>query len=245
MNKQYKNSPITEVVCEFKFELENTFDQKAVDLFFEEIKDKFPKSKKGQMNKVEVKMDAKENKDEFSKIFYQFDQFFSEDEKTLVQLDKGRLSIHRLKPYNSWQEFYPIIILAFNSYIKNIKIKSIQRIGLRYINNFEIPSASFDIEQYFNLRPVMLGGLPQDLSSFMVGVIFTFESGKDDMKVQFLNQTTTNTDRAVFVLDMDYFSSGINSVSTGNIEQWIINAHKNIENVFEAALTDKTKQSFN
>lgn len=244
MTKQYKNSPIAEVVCEFRFELENAIDQKAVDLFFEEIKDKFPKSKKGQMNKLEVKVDAKENKDEFSKSFYQFDQFFSDDEKTLIQLDKGRLSIHKLKPYDSWKEFYPLIILVFNSYVKSIKIKSIQRIGLRYINNFEIPSLSFDIEQYFNLRPAMLGGLPQDLSSFMVGVIFVFEGGKDDMKVQFLNQTMTNAnaDKTIFILDMDYFSSNI---STDNVEKWITNAHKNIENVFESALADKTKQLFN
>jgi len=246
MNKQYENPPITEVVCEFRFELENAFDPKVVDLFFDEIKDKFPKKKKRQLYQAEFKIDAKEKKQELSsKIVREFDQFFSDDEKALVQLDKGRLSIHKLKPYSSWREFYPLINLDFNSYIKNIKIRSIQRIGLRYINNFEIPLSSLDIEQYFNLRPILAGGLPQDLASFMVGTIFVFENGRDNMKVQFLDRPAAGSNKTKFVLDMDYFLLKSGSVLANEADEWIANAHKKIEDVFEKALTDKTKQFFN
>ena len=244
MSKQYKNPPITEVVCEFRFELENTFDLEVVDLFFDEIKEKFPKKKKGQFYQAEFKIDTKEKKQELSsKIVREFDQFFSEDEKTLIQLDKERLSIHKLKPYSSWQGFYPLINLVFNSYIKNIKIKSIQRIGLRYINNFEIPLSTFDIEQYFNLRPVMEEGLPQDLVSFMVGTIFAFENGRDNIKVQLIDRLAA-PNKTVFVLDMDYFLVNPGSIQINEIAQWITNAHKNVENVFEASLTEKTKLLF-
>lgn len=244
MNKQYKNPSITEVVCEFRFELENTFDQKAVDLFFDEIKEKFPKKKKGQFYQAEFKIDAKEKKQELSsKIVREFNQFFSDDEKTLIQLDKGRLSIHKLKPYNSWQEFYPLINLVFDSYIKNIKIKSVQRIGLRYINNFEIPLSIFDIEQYFNLRPIIGEGLPQNLVSFMVGTIFAFENGRDNIKVQLINRLAA-PGKTAFVLDLDYFLVNPGSIQMNEIAQWITNAHKNVENIFEASLTEKTKLLF-
>ncbi len=180
-----------------------------------------------------------------NKTFEEFDQFFSDDEKTLVRLDKGRLSIHKLKPYSSWGEFYPSINLVFNSYIKNIKIKSIQRIGLRYINNFEIPLSLFDIEQYFNLRPALMGELPQNLASFMVGTIFVFENGRDNMKVQFLDNPSAIFGKTVFILDIDYFLIKSGSVLVSEADEWITIAHKNIEDVFEKALTDKTKQFFN
>jgi len=62
MNKQYKNPPITEAVCEFRFELETAFDPKIIDLIYEEIKEKFPKKKKGQFYQAEFKIDAKEKK---------------------------------------------------------------------------------------------------------------------------------------------------------------------------------------
>lgn len=242
MSKQYKNPPITEVICEFRFELENAFDQKTVDLFFNEVKEKFSKKKKGQIHQMKMEVNPKEQS--FSKTSEEFDQFFSDDEKTRIQLDKGRLSIHKLKPYGSWGEFYPLINLVFNSYIKIIKIKSIQRIGLRYVNNFEIPSSSLDIEQYFNLRPALGGGLPQNLASFMVGTVFVFENGRDNMNVQFLNRPATSPEKIMFVLDMDYFLINPNSVQINEVDQWITNAHKNIENIFEAVLTGKSKALF-
>jgi len=242
MEKQYKNPPITEVVCEFRLELEDNFDQKAVDSFFDGIKDKFPKRKKGQVHQMKFESNPKEQT--FNKTVQEFDQFFSEDEKIFVQLDKGRLSIHKLKPYNSWQEFYPLIALIFNAYIKNIKIKFIQRIGLRYINNLEIPLSSFDIEQYFNLRPSLGEGLPQDLASFMIGAIFVLENQRDNIKVQLFDKPMTEPDKIMFVLDMDYFLPNPGTVDVGEAIRWVENAHKNTEEIFEAILTDKTKQLF-
>jgi len=244
MSKQYKNSPIKEVVCEFRFEIESTFDQKIIDLIFNEIKDKFPDKKKGQMHQMEVKSDLKENKQEFSKSSREFDQFFSEDKKTLVQIDKGRLSIHKLEPYQLWQEFCPLIKLVFNSYIKNIKIKSIQRVGLRYINNFEIPAQSFNPKEYFNLRPIMTGEMPQTLASFFIGTIFVFENGRDNTKVQ-LADKLLNSDKVSFVLDIDYFLAQPNTIAKDKIDAWLTIAHQNIENIFETALTEKTKELFN
>lgn len=241
MSKQYKNSPITEAVCEFRFELESVFDLKTVDLFFNEIKEKFPKKKKGQTHQMKFEINPKGQS--FNKTLEEFDQFFSDDEKTLIQLDKERLSIHKLKPYNSWQEFYPLINLIFKSYINNIKIKSIQRIGLRYINNFEIPLSVFDIEQYFNLRPTMGEGLPQNLVSFMVGTIFAFENGRDNIKVQLIDRLAASG-KTMFVLDMDYFLVQSNAVKNNDVGDWLALAHKNIENTFEAALTATAKKLF-
>lgn len=241
MDKQYKNSPIAEVVCEFRFELETIFDQKIVDLFFEEIRENFPKRKKGQVHQMKLEINTQVQN--FNKTLEEFDQFLSDDEKTLIQLDKGRLSIHRLKPYNSWREFYPLINLVFNSYIKNIKIKSIRRIGLRYINNFIIPLSGFDIESYFNLRPALGNKLPQDIVSFMVGTIFAFEGGKDNIKIQLLDRVAA-PNKTMFVLDMDYFLVNPGSIGTKEAPAWIVGAHKNIENIFEEILTNKTKELF-
>ena len=244
MSKQYKNSPIKEVVCEFRFELEAVFNQEAVNLVFNEIKNEFPDKKKGQIHQMKFKSNLKESKEEFSKSFQEFDQFFSEDKKTLVQLDKGRLSIHRLKPYQSWQKFYPLIKLVFDSYIKNIKIKSIQRIGLRYINNFEIPTQSFDLKEYFNLRPTMTEKMPKTLASFFIGTIFVFENGRDNTKVQ-LADKLSNLNKAPFILDIDYFLAQPSAISENEVDVWLTNAHQNVENIFEAALTKKAKELLN
>lgn len=244
MSKQYKNSPITEAVCEFRFELVELPSSQAVDLIFNDIKKYFPKKKKGQTYQMEFKVDRNENKEEFKRNVGEFDQFFSEDEKSFIQLDKGRLSIHKLKSYETWEKFNELINLAYTSYKDNVKIKSIQRIGLRYINNFEIPNKIFDIKDYFNLKPDIGEGLPQNLASFFVAIIFVFEKDRDNMRVQLLNKPVLAEKNPFFVLDMDYFLAQSNAIKNDDVNKWLALAHKNIENTFEAVLTAKAKKLF-
>lgn len=244
MNKQYKNSPITEAVCEFRFELSEPPSPQTVDLIFKDIKKYFPKKKKWRTYQMEFKVDRKENKEEFKKNIGEFDQFFSEDEKTFIQLDKGRLSIHKLNPYETWDKFNKLINLAYISYKKNIKIKFIQRIGLRYINNFEIPVKTFDIKNYFNLRPETGEGLSQEIALFSVAVIFIFEKSRDNMRLQLFNKPVLAEKNPFFVLDMDYFLAQSSAIKNDDVSKWLALAHKNIKNTFEATLTVNTKKLF-
>ena len=73
--------------------------------------------------------------------------------------------------------------------------------------------------------------------------IFAFENGRDNIKVQLIDRLAA-PNKTVFVLDMDYFLVNPGSIQINEIAQWITNAHKNVENVFEASLTEKTKLLF-
>ncbi len=244
MNKQYKNPPIIEAVCEFIFELEDPVNQEGIDLFFEKIKEKFPKKKKGQVFQVEIKMDIKEKKQEEHRIIREFDQFFSEDEKKLIQLDQRRLSIHRLKPYNSWEEFYQLIKLAFGSYIENIKIKSIQRIGLRYINDINLPPNKFVMEKLFNLYPYLGGNLPKEIASFLVGVVLPFENNRDYARIQLIDQSRS-IENIIIRLDIDYFLAQPGTVKKEDALEWVNIAHKHVGEIFENSISEEIKQIFN
>jgi len=242
-NKQYKNSPIQEAVCEFRFGLEQNPEQAQVKEIFNKIKGKFPVAKKGNFHEVSVKIDIKENKKNLIDNAREFDRFFSVDEKALVQIDKNKLSIHRLKPYVSWQEFFSAIELVFNTYLTVIKIKSIQRIGLRYINAIEMGS-SFEIEEYFNLRPNIVAELPQNLSDFNAGVVFVMGNGTDGVRAQLSNQWLSS-DKQRIVLDLDYFLGKADAVKNEEVFDWLKAAHQSLENIFETAITEKTKSLFN
>ncbi len=245
MNKKYNNSPITEAVCEFIFDISNTVDNVFVDKFYDKIKEIFPDRKKGLDNKVEFKIDQKSGNDFFNKTTQKFDQFFSKDRKTFLQLKKdGRISIHKIKPYDSWTIFSKQISIVFQSYLKLAEIKSVKRIGLRYINNFQIQELSFKLEEYFNFRPATFGAVPSDLAGFSIGSIFAFEDKKDLAKVQILN-LPSNTEKAVFMLDIDYYSGMPNTIRVDDSCAWVEKAHSHIEELFESILTDKIKNSFN
>jgi uncharacterized protein (TIGR04255 family) len=79
----------------------------------------------------------------------------------------------------------------------------------------------------------------------MVGIILVFESGRDNVRVQFLDNPSIISGKTTFVLDMDYFLVNPGNIQINEAEQWVVNAHKNVENIFEAVLTDETKKLFN
>lgn len=246
MANKYKNPPIKEVVCEFRFEKDNSIDSKTVDLFFDQIKETFTTKKKAKKLEVSFKVDLKSKKPrkDFAEDYGEFEQFFSDDKKMFVQLDEGRLSIHKLKPYVSWERFYPLIKLVFEAYTSVIEVQSISRIGLRYINNFEIPEVGFKIGKYFNFRPEVKGdNLPKQYVSFYLGTIFAYHEGRDNAKVQLLDRMTDDN-KPFFTLDIDYFLTQPKVIKKNNAVEWVDQAHSEIENIFEASITEKTKKLF-
>lgn len=251
MTRTYKNPPILEAVCEFRFVLDKECNKNQISDFYESIKDYFPVQKKGRINKLEFKIEAdktlEENKKTFNQDFYEFEQFFSTDEKYFVQLDGSRVSIHRIKPYISWTDFLPLINNVCNSFIKVFSPVELSRIGIRYINEVIIPSNNFSFDNYFNIKASLPSLEKNSQMSLFLSSVFEQEDGRDVIKVQFSERPVllgpTNTNR-VFVLDFDYSLVDKTSVEFKSIDKWLKKAHLNLEGVFEGMITTKTKEIF-
>lgn len=248
MLKTYKNPPLIEAVCELIFELDKSFSSNQISLFVEKIKILFPIQKKGKIHKFEFNIETdkiqKKNQKAFNQDFYEFEQFFSEDEKYSIQLDKGRVSIHRTKPYISWTEFFPIIQSVYIAYIETFLPKHLTRIGIRYVNEIVVPIDDFSFSEYFNIQASLPSLDAKNQKSLFIGSVFEQEGGRDAIKVQFMEKQSVEvpTER-IFVLDFDYFLIKP-IIEFKDIEDWIIKAHSNLETVFEGILTDKSKQLF-
>ncbi len=246
MNKKYKNSPILEAVCELRFELESIPDQSVIDSIFMALKNKFPERKKPTQQQIQFALNTEEKKEEFKHSSYSFDQFLSGDGKDLVQINGNIISIHRLRPYQSWEVFSETIALVLEVYGKNIKIKSLQRIGLRYINRVEIPVAAFNEVEYFHWRPTTPDGIPANVSSFIVGAVFPFEGARDIAKVQLVSELPVPVaDKSSFVFDIDYSLASSGAIEENDIKKWLVEAHDHIITIFESVFTEKTKALFN
>ncbi len=248
MDKTYKNPPIIEAVCEFRFVLDTNSSQEQINLFYGKIKSSFPTQKKGKMHqlkfKIETEKTLEENKDSFGQESYEFEQYLSEDEKYSVHLDKGKISIHRIKPYTSWKEFFPLIQKMYKAYIDTFSPKELGRIGIRYINEAVIPSKDFSFSKYFTINASLPSLEKNKQRSIFLGFVFEQENGRDAIKVQFTEkQLEEPVDIRAFILDFDYFL--VNPVvSFDKINEWLEQAHTNLENVFEGMITDDTRRLF-
>lgn len=247
MSKTYKNPPLLEAVCEFRFVVGGELSTENIRAFYSAIQVSFPKQKKGKMNKLEFHIDAEktpeENKKNISQDYYEFEQYFSDDEKCSIQLDGGRVSIHRIKPYTSWTDFLPLIQLVHNAYTTHFLPTEVARIGIRYINEIILPSSNFNFSEYFALQASIPSLDANSRQSIFLGALYEQNEGRDAIKVQFADKQQNNPEIKAFILDLDYFLAKPVIPLTG-LDQWLGEAHTNLENVFEGLLTTNTKDVF-
>lgn len=250
MTKTYKNPPLKEAVCEFRFDLRSIITELQGQAFYEKIKDVFPIEKTGRLHNIEVQLNAGKDKEEkgISQKFHEFKIYLSQNEKCMVQVDGGRISIHQLHPYISWAEFLPLIQKIFNSYIECVAPTGIVRIGLRYVNEITLLTENFRHEDSFNISLVLPDIIEKTKKTMFIVSISEQEEGKDAIKIQFGEKTPNQTQEQLgrtFIFDLDYFLLVPHTITFGDVGRWLETAHSNLEATFEDMLTESVKMSFN
>ena len=80
-------------------------------------------------------------------------RFRSEDGKQIVQFNKNGFVFSRLDPYQSWEALYSEASRLWKEYVVLVKPFMINRIGVRYINRFQLPLGEVRFEDYLNPSP--------------------------------------------------------------------------------------------
>jgi uncharacterized protein (TIGR04255 family) len=240
--RRYKNAPIVEAVCEFRFDSTGTWDQTIPGLIFSRLDKPFPKRRtvsvlestiQGTPQGVQNLLRQEERV-----------QFLRDDERAFVQVGQHLLAINHLQPYPTWHEYLPLIQTALSAYREVASPKGIQRIGLRYINRIKFPRPRVAIEHYFNFHPFIGEMLPTDYASFVCGVQFPFENLRDVLRLQIASVQDDPGTSAEVALDLDYFLAKPNEVSMDSVLTWLDEAHGRIDDVFEGCLTDALREHF-
>lgn len=238
MGRKYKNPPVVEAVCEFRLSQNTLWDLTVPGMFYEKVREDFPHREQRVASEVELVREPHG----FQQRIRTFEHIllFSEDRKRIVQLGPRLLVINVLKPYPTWQGFKPIIEKAWKVLLEIVEVRGLERISLRYINEIKIPEQSFELKEYFEFYPYIGKGLPQNLASFIVGAEFIYEGEDDRCRLQL----TPATGRDALILDIDYFLTNLQNVSSESVMDWIEKAHGRVEEIFEGCITDKLRAMF-
>ena len=242
VSRQYKNPPISEAVCEFQFGQDSSWDYAIPGLVYEKVRATFPI--RSQATRVAMGITANQEGLGQQIGAVPVMRFSSEDGNTLIQVATHLLSVHHLRPYSSWQKFLPLIEDSSTSYCEVANPKSIHRIGLRYVNTIQITDQNIDLEDYFEFRPYVGPNLPKANGPFMTAMQLPFEDSRDMLNLQLASLAGISSDGATIILDLDYLLVKPEEVGLDNVFQWVDNAHTTIEEVFEACITDRLRQTF-
>jgi len=145
----YKNNPIVELICEFRFPRILSINEKAPVEFQEKIRSSYPiyKVAIGHQGQVTIEMpansvDAPTTRLSQSEKIKNY-QFYSADRNWRINLTSTSFSVSTQK-YERWEEFLPKIDELLKVFEDTYKPAFYERIGLKYVDAFQKSKLNFD-----------------------------------------------------------------------------------------------------
>ena len=238
----YRNPPVIEAVCEFRFPPDTPWDAAIPERLYELVKGEFPhrEVQKGQ------ELEITQNNTEIGHKIVPVERtiLYSENRRILLHVGDRILAINCLQPYPSWEVFQRKIMRAFSAIQEVTGITGVDRIGLMYLDKIEIPGETGRLIEYFNFHPGIGEHLPQAFINFMVACDFPFADMRDICRLQLTRAMQEKPGHSAFILTTDYFLAKRQAIAPGEVPLWLENAHKEAREIFEGSITDKLRSMF-
>ena len=250
--RRYKNPPIEEALCEFRFAPTPDWDFTIPGKLQTALGDEYCGKPREQMA-VEVGLQVHEGKpanlqygEGLAKI-----QLVTKEGTRLVGVGPDTLSIHMLRPYQNtsnfeqggWAEFEPRIVAALEAYRNITEPSNINRVVVRYINKIAIPLADVGIEDYIKCVYLEIEGLPEHYSNFMGRIEYVYDENTRLALSYGLLGTSLNCLNCL--LDLDVIWQREDAPIEWKASLVIANdLHERAGLAFEAIVTDKARELF-
>lgn len=249
--RQYKNPPIEEALCEFRFKPSQDWDFTMPGKLHGELKEEYP-GKPRQQNVVEAALQAQPGKppnimlrEGLAKV-----QLVTEDGKRIVAVGPDVLSIHMLRPYQNpdhpeqsgWDEFRPRIEAALAAYWRVAEPLGVLRAGIRYINKIVVARSPIAVEKYFKCAPPEVPNLPETMSAFISKVEYLYDDGAKLL----LSHASVDApkDHGAFLLDIDVVWEFQEPLDQDQTFARLDDLRHRERTAFESIITDEARRLF-
>jgi len=248
---RYKNPPIEEAVCEFRFRPGQDWDLTIPGKLQAEMGEEYT-GKPQEQRVIDFSLQSQGNQhpsvsyeEGLSKV-----QLVTSDGKRKVGVGRDVLSIHMLHPYQNpshpersgWDEFQPRISKALDAYWKVAQPNGVNRVGIRYINKIIVPQSKVEVEEYFKCALPNVSGLPDRLNNFMSRVEYAYPDGVRLL----LSQGSSNVPHGHvgFLLDLDVIWEHTEPVAQEEALKIADDLRNRERAAFETVITDKARKLF-
>ena len=168
--------------------------------------------------------------------------FVGGDGKHVVQFRVNGFTFSRLAPYQTWEQLRNEAKIFWNSYRKAVGTLPVVRVGLRYVNQLDLPLPMRDLRDFIRLYPEISSDLTQQLAGFFLQV----QIPQEDLGAMLvLNETMvppSGPNIASVVLDIDVFKEGLKLESDDDVWGTLeaLRLRKNL--IFEGCITNNTRE---
>ncbi len=246
--RRYRNPPIEEALCEFRFPPEQDWDPTIPGKLQTEFGDEYT-GKPREQRVVEVGLAAQGGKP--SNLRYGEGlarvQLITKDGKRMVGVGPDVLSVHMLRPYHDplrsdhsgWDEFQPRISAALDAYWELAKPIGVCRIGIRYINKIVIPPEAVNVGSYLRCALPEVSGLPDRLKNFVSQAEYAYPDGVHLI----LSQGPVSASN--FLLDLDVIWESTEPITRDEALTKAGDLRTREREAFETVITDEARALFN
>ncbi len=248
----YKNPPIEEALCEFRFQPSQDWDLTIPGKLHLQLGTEY-RGKPQEQKVVNFELNAQEGQppnisygEGLAKV-----QLLTENGRRIVAIGRDVLSVHMLRPYqitehggpSGWDEFKPRIRQALDAYWEVAQPQGVNKVGIRYINRIVIPEDTVRVADYLLCALPIVAGLPGSLSNFMSRVEYQYGDGVTLVLSQGSIDAASN--HVGFLLDLDVTQEIPETVDQPEALAIAENLRERERIAFESVITDKARELFN
>lgn len=244
VQRRYNKPPITEAVIDLRVNLPEWFTVEKLQDIHSSISENFPTIEpffKGvgallYQPGESFKVDTSEQQ-----IGY---WFRSEDNLQTFQATLEGFSFNRLAPYESWEEFSSDAKKLWEIYKEICSPTNVTRLAVRYINQINIPAHELtELKDYLRTVPEVSPELPQNALQTFFMQLHIPQSDLDCMLI--INEAIAppvNPEIVSVILDLDLFRQQIWNSDDEEIWRFLEKLRDRKNEIFEASITDKTRE---
>jgi uncharacterized protein (TIGR04255 family) len=243
--RRYDHPPVTEALVEVFF-AGSEWDATIPGVFYERIRDRFPKKRQLDEVGVEIQLGPEQSGARVRSSDPRV-QFLRDDDSRMVQLGRDLLVVNQLRPYPAFEEWRPVAVEMLSLYKELARPAAVNRIGVRYINRIVVPHTIFPIEEYFRLYPEV----PEDLAPMHGPFLLRLEipTRHDGHKLLVTMGSSMDSREAGSGILLDLYDivemPGLSVADAFALfEARLDEAHEHIEHAFEMVITDASRALF-
>lgn len=233
----YSAAPITEAVLELRFA--DAVDLAEIEKASKKVAARYPSETRHQSKTAKIDLAAEAA--EFTDLGISVRRS-SVDESDIIVIGPKNFLVSRVAPYQNWEHFFGRISADWKDAKKVFGHRTIERVGLRYINRLDLPQVDNNVtfEDYLNVfvrLPDMYPVIgPYNLQLEMAvknpDCMVTINSGVVDPVVP---------GRVSFLLDIDVAKTDKAPQKTDDLFELLQAMAVKKNEIFESLITDKTR----
>ena len=238
------SAPITEAILDIRVSTSDYPTDENIEGFRRSIDDAYPRLEFLTKQNIVFKVGAgfEPVSDSRSRAGV---KLFSSDARRVLQATPDGFTLSHMKPYSSWDQYSTEARDLWDRYIALFKPSMVNRVALRYVNQFAIPDATEHLVDYVRVFP----GIPTEVTSQVLEytvrtAIPIPEVGGTGILTFVIGQTSKESPHAPAVIDTDVFVQQPAQVNTDEVWSMLELLHSVKNRIFFECLTPKAWELF-